>query len=578
MRPIATSFLLSLIAVTAVAQQGWYQWGRNGAHDSASPVVGQSLGRIEAEIVVDPHAADAQFATGGNLLIHYQVPLVDGADIYSVLKGGTFTNPATRDTQTWNVQNLRRTPAGVAQRWLYQSDWKPLPFGSGGPTWEPVYHLAVTDDAVWAPAAGGTLDKISRADGTRLARINPFGLSIDPTIFTAGPPSADAQGNIYYTAIRVAPAAPWSNDPLASWLVRIDRNGTSSVRTFTALVPNAPAADATTCTSQFPSGQLPWPPSPDAVAPTTRCGVQRPGVNIAPAIAPDGTVYVISRAHVNDRWGYLVAVNADLTPKWAASLRNRFNDGCNVLLPPNGTPGGCRAGAATGVSPDDNQPGSGRVTDNSTSSPVVTPDGNILYGAYTRYNYSQGHLMMFDANGNYLRAYPFGWDLTPAIWRHDGTYSVLLKQNQYGLGSYCGDGAHCPGDRTLNTPNDPEAYYISQLNPQLQLEWKFRNTETRSCGRRDDGTIECLDDHPNGFEWCVNAVAVDAAGIVYANAEDGYLYSIDQGGLLRQRLFLRLALGAAYTPLSIGPDGRIYTQNDGYLFIVGSLPKRRSAR
>ena len=27
--------------------------------------------------------------------------------------------------------------------------------------------------------------------------------------------------------------------------------------------------------------------------------------------------------------------------------------------------------------------------------------------------------------------------------------------------------------------------------------------------------------------------------------------------------------GAAYTPASIGPDGKIYSQNDGHLFIVG---------
>jgi ABC-type enterochelin transport system substrate-binding protein len=34
--------------------------------------------------------------------------------------------------------------------------------------------------------------------------------------------------------------------------------------------------------------------------------------------------------------------------------------------------------------------------------------------------------------------------------------------------------------------------------------------------------------------------------------------------------FLNLALGAAYTPLSIGPDGRLYTQNNGHLFAVGN--------
>jgi hypothetical protein len=80
----------------------------------------------------------------------------------------------------------------------------------------------------------------------------------------------------------------------------------------------------------------------------------------------------------------------------------------------------------------------------------------------------------------------------------------------------------------------------------------------------------CADDHPNGFEWCINAPAVDVRGDVYVNGEDGRLYVIGQGGIERASVFTNLALGAAYTPLALGPDGRIYTQNDGHLFVVGS--------
>jgi hypothetical protein len=56
---------------------------------------------------------------------------------------------------------------------------------------------------------------------------------------------------------------------------------------------------------------------------------------------------------------------------------------------------------------------------------------------------------------------------------------------------------------------------------------------------------------------------------VYANSEDGNLYAIGQGGVLVQRIFQQLALGAAYTPASMDSRGRIYSQNDGQLFIVG---------
>ena len=30
--------------------------------------------------------------------------------------------------------------------------------------------------------------------------------------------------------------------------------------------------------------------------------------------------------------------------------------------------------------------------------------------------------MHFSASGTFLGAFRFGWDVTPAIWSHDGTY------------------------------------------------------------------------------------------------------------------------------------------------------------
>jgi hypothetical protein len=169
--------------------------------------------------------------------------------------------------------------------------------------------------------------------------------------------------------------------------------------------------------------------------------------------------------------------------------------------------------------------------------------------------------MMFAANGQYLGAYGWGWDLTPAVYQHDGTYSIILKENHYGLG-YCADPVFCPA-----SGNGP--FYITQIAPDLTPEWKFANTTTESCQRNPDGTLSCVPDHPDGFEWCINAGAVDKDGVVYANSEDGNLYAIAQGGAEKQRIFLQLALGAAYTPLSIGPDGKIYTQNAGHLFVIG---------
>jgi outer membrane protein assembly factor BamB len=305
----------------------------------------------------------------------------------------------------------------------------------------------------------------------------------------------------------------------------------------------------------------------------------RVALNIAPAIAPDGTIYSIARSHdlFANRSGFLVAINPNLTSKWVASLNNRFTDGCGVpinqggVLPPNGQPGGCRVGAALGVDPGVNHAGGGRVLDDSSSSPVIAPDGSVFYGAYSRYNYAQGHLMHFSSTGAYLGAYRFGWDITPGIFSHGGTYSVVLKDNQYAAGSYCDVESVCPSDRTVANSNGyPESYFITQLNHNLNVEWRFQNTNTLSCSRQPDGSVTCVNDHPNSFEWCVNAMAIDANGVVYANSEDGNLFAINPDGTLKQKIFQQLALGAAYTPASLGLDGRIYSQNAGHLFVVGN--------
>ena len=227
------------------------------------------------------------------------------------------------------------------------------------------------------------------------------------------------------------------------------------------LVPDAPKP-ADPCSTTFTDATLPWPPSVTAVPPTAACGTQRVAVNAAPAVAPDGTVYVVTRAHFNSRYAYLVAIDPDLTRRWATSLRDRFEDGCGVAhslggqLEPNGAPGGCAVGATYGVDPATNRAGGGRVLDDSSASPAVAPDRSVFYGAYTSYNYSQGHLMHFDATGAYLGAYPFGWDTTPAIYAHDGTYSLVTKDNHYGdMGSYCSSQTYCPSDRNASAPRLP---------------------------------------------------------------------------------------------------------------------------
>ena len=561
----------------------WPQWGHDPSHSGSINVVGQSPNQVVADIIYDPFV-EQEKASGervlgeADLFVHYQTPLVDGNDVFMEFKSGTYTDLTTWETQTWNQRRLSWQNGQLVEVWNFQSDWKPVPFGS--PAWEPVYHGALAGDFFYDPGFGGTVYKLSRADGSVIARYNPFGPNIDARTYVAGPLTADNKGNIYYNAIKLNSANPWGKDVVGAWLVKIAADGTISKVSFGTLVPNAPAA-TDQCKVQFPNSQLPWPPSPDAVPPTTACGSQRPGINVAPAVASDGTIYTISRTHFATRYAFVVAINSNLTPKWAASLRGHLNDGCGVpvseggQLPPNGAPGGCRVGAHLGVDPGTNEPGPGRVFDDSTSSPVIAPDGSVFYGALTVYNYLQGHMMHFDANGNFLNAFRFGWDITPAIYSHDGTYSVITKDNHYGTGSYCGVESFCPSDRTVeNSDGYPEAYFVSSLSPNLTLEWSFQNANTLSCTRQADGSVTCVSDHPRGFEWCVNAPAIDAHGVTYANSEDGNLFAINPDGTLKKKIFQQLAIGAAYTPASLGTDGKIYSQNDGHLYVVGSTTAR----
>jgi hypothetical protein len=561
-------FVVASLTVPLFAQSlSWPQWGRDPQHTGQINVAGQNLNQVLANIVYDPFVDQEKAPENGDgdLLVHYQTPLVDGNDVYMEFKSGTYTSITTWESQTWNEKKLSWVGGNLVVQWSFQSDWKPVPFGSPG--WEPVFHAVLAGSFVYVPGGGGTIYKLDKATGAVVAHISP--LDGDANTFVCGPLAADAGGNIYYNAIKLNMSNPWGKDAIGSWLVKITPTGSFSSAQFKdistgELSPNDP------CEVGF-SEAPPWPPTPTSVAPTIKCGTIRPGINVAPAIGPDGTIYTIGRNHNVTRYGYVIAVNSNLTPKWTASTHGILNDGCNVQIPPNGTPGGCSVGATTGVAPDTNSLPSGRILDDSTSSPVVAPDGSVLYGSYTRYNYAQGHMLRFSSTGQFLNSYIFGWDDTPAIRSHGGTYSVITKDNHYSdLGSYCDVESVCPSNRTASNPGYPEAYYVTSLTPSLGVEWQYQNTNTLSCTRHPDNTVTCVSTNPNGFEWCVNAPAVDSAGITYANSEDGNLFAINPDGTLKQKIFQQLAIGAAYTPASLGSDGKLYSQNDGHLYVVGN--------
>jgi hypothetical protein len=589
---ISSLILTSIFFLSSIAegQAFWSQWGRNAQHEGMVNVAGQPIDSKIADIIYDPFTQLEQDESGGELLAHYESTLIDGNSFYMVQKSGTYLScyplefwvyglpcgPNAWNRLQWSVVRRDWQQNNPVVIWTFPTDWKPEPNatnflqGYGGlEGWEPVFHPALANGFLYVPGAAGTVWKVNLSTGLAQSHIVPLtggGINAANT-FVSGPLTADTNGNLYYNVIELnVNGNPWNqNDVANAWVVKIKPDDTFATVTYATLVPNAPHGTSTSCEGGFydllnGGNLLPWPPPGFVSPPTQLCGSQRPGVNIAPAVATDGTVYTVSVAHFDNQVAYMIAINPDLTPKWASSMQYRLTDGCGVLLPiaargVNNEPNSCRFGTRVGVDPTTNAAGSATVIDEASSTPTVLPDGSVVFGATDNFNYSRGHLFHFDTHGNFVNAYSFGWDSTAGVYQHNGTYSILVKDNHYPSPAYCSyNNPVC-----TSVPDGP--YYVRQLDTNLEVEWSFQNTTI------DGG-------HPDGYEWCVNAPVIDENGLVYLTSEDGNIYTVPQGhhGVFtqwQQKLFLLQALGAAYTPLSIGPDGKVYSQNDGHLFVVG---------
>src|SRR5437868_12312193 len=77
----------------------WTQWGANPQHSGAVAVAGQSAVHQLADIVYDQFVSAEQRESGGDLLAHYQSPLLDGQDVYFTVKSGSY--PACSTAGNW---------------------------------------------------------------------------------------------------------------------------------------------------------------------------------------------------------------------------------------------------------------------------------------------------------------------------------------------------------------------------------------------------------------------------------------------------------------------------------------------
>src|SRR5713226_942952 len=267
-----------LLFAGAAHAQSWPQWALNPQHTSQINVAGQPLNNILTSIVYDPLVPDEMDANQSNLLAHYQVPLIDGNNIYMEFKTGTY-NKNTYSTEVWGENGFQWQSGQLVQTWSFTSDW--IAPGSQADFWEPVFHGVLANGFIYVPGAGGTLFKLNTSTGAVVSRINPFGGKLDPTVIVAGVPTTDGAGHIYYNAIQQYNPGTgisfYQHDIVDSWLVKVRADDCAAKVSYSILVAQtAPGslpspAPNDSCLTVFSSSQLPFPPSPTAVPPTAPC-------------------------------------------------------------------------------------------------------------------------------------------------------------------------------------------------------------------------------------------------------------------------------------------------------------------
>ena len=437
----------------------------------------------------------------GDLLIHYGSPVVTSHNTVVV---------PVKTTAAGNFRVEARSGVNGGQIWSAVSDYALPPHN-----WVPSYNAALTTtNRLFFAASGGRLwvkDDADAGSGTPysvafygLAAYQASPAAFDASVFVNTPITVDAQGNAYF-GFMVTGANPAG---LVGGIARVDANGVG-----------------TWASASFLAGDA---------------AIAKVAMNSAPALSPDGaTVYVaVNTAAVagSVQAGYLVALDSTT---FALKARTVLTD------PSTGTPA--------------------FVSDDSSASPTVGPDGDVYYGVLERTfgsHNARGWLLHFTAalaSGGAPGS--FGWDTTPSIvpaaivpaYGGGSSYLLMTKYNNYaGVGS--GDGAN---RIAVIDPRAAQTDAISGLAVMREVLTILGPTFVSGSS----GPV---------FEWCINTAAVDAATkSILVNSEDGFLYRWDLvNNRFSQKIQLTGGVGEAYTPTAIGADGAVYAINNATLFSI----------
>ena len=443
-------------------------------------------------------------------LIHYGAPLV------------TAANTVLVPVKTGAADGFRIAAvngSNGAAKYLLSTDYT-LPIHNWIPSYSPCIATGAFGTRLYYAGAGGTIWHVDNPDSntpgapvrevfyTSLSNYNANAAAYNSTIFVNTPITADASGNIFF-GFRVQGTAPAPLNTTQSGFARIDTNGNG-----TFVLAGAAANDTL---------------------------INRNSHNVAPALSHDGnTLYTVVKWSTDGKYGYLLGLNAaTLATKYSVFLRD----------PRNGNPA--------------------EIVDDSTSSPMVAPDGDVYFGVRSNpRNGSRGFLLRFSGDLSITKTPGgFGWDYTPGIvpassvasYTGNSPYLLFCKYNDY----FSQDGTGVNRVALL----DPNS---TQIDPHVSAAGLVEMREVLTViAPTPDPEV----DVPLAVkEWCINAPAVNpATNSVFFNNEDGRAYRWNLAtNSLDQALILNQGIGQPYVPTGIGPDGTVYTLNGGTIFALGN--------